>query len=520
MCILPQAPADAQLSPATPPAHALTPPQRRQLALDALAGQPIIHLALQYHVSRKFVSQQVELARQALDAAFDPPCHPDDKVRFWLPVTKAWLRQLMLALTLVCHSSLRGVVELLRDLFDYPVALGTVHNVVHHAVAAARRHNAAVDLAAVSVGAHDEIYQADRPVLVGVDAASTYCYLLSQEQHCDADTWGVRLLELAGRGLRPQATIADAGQALRSGQAQAWPGIPCRGDVFHLLRPAEQLLGYLSNRAYQAIAARTELERQLARARRPRQHPRADRLAKQKQKQKRLPSRVSKARRQEAETIALADDVAVLLSWLRQDILAVAGPDFATRQALYDFVVAELQARVSSCRRPAGRQRLQAVVTHLREQRDDVLAFAADLDVRLQEQAAAVGVGVEVAREVLQVMALDPEQPRRWQREAALWERLGERCHRLKVAVAGVAQQTVRASSVVENLNSRLRQYFFLRRHLGRGALELLQFFLNHHRFLRSVRAGREGRSPRELLAGQEHPHWLELLGYTRFCRN
>jgi hypothetical protein len=280
------------------------------------------------------------------------------------------------------------------------------------------------------------------------------------------------------------------------------------------------MLGYLSNRAYRAIATRTELERQLARARQPRKHPRADRLAKQKQKQKRLPSRVSKARRQEAEAIALADDVAVLLSWLRQDILAVAGPDFATRQELYDFVVAQLQARVSSCRRPAVRQRLKAVATHLAEQRDDVLAFAADLDARLQEEAAALGVGVEVAREVLQVLALDAKQPRRWQREATLWERLGGRYHRLKEAVAAVAQQTVRASSVVENLNSRLRQYFFLRRQLGGEALELLQFFLNHHRFMRSVRAVREGHSPRELLTGQEHPHWLELLGYTRFRRS
>jgi len=37
-----------------------------------------------------------------------------------------------------------------------------------------------------------------------------------------------------------------------------------------------------------------------------------------------------------------------------------------------------------------------------------------------------------------------------------------------------------RASSLVENLNSRLRNYFFLRRQLGASYLHLLQFFLNH----------------------------------------
>jgi hypothetical protein len=272
MCILPQTPAADQHRPATSPAHALPPPRRLHLALEALTGQPISDLARQHQVSRKFVYQQTAKAQHALDHAFAPPPPPHD-VLFSLPVTRAWLEQLILALTLLCHSSFRGVIELLRDLFDYSVSLGTVHNIVHAAVASARRHNAAPDLAAVRIGAHDEIFQAGRPVLVGADVASTYCYLLSLEDHCDADTWGVRLLELRDQGLAPDATIADAGQALRSGQAQAWPDVPCRGDVFHLLRPAEQLLGYLRNRAYQAIAARTELEQKLARARRPLKRP-------------------------------------------------------------------------------------------------------------------------------------------------------------------------------------------------------------------------------------------------------
>ena len=50
------------------------------------------------------------------------------------------------------------------------------------------------------------------PVLAGVDAASTYCYLLVAEQHRDADTWGVHLLDATRQGLKPDCTIADAGQ--------------------------------------------------------------------------------------------------------------------------------------------------------------------------------------------------------------------------------------------------------------------------------------------------------------------
>jgi hypothetical protein len=82
--------------------------------------------------------------------------------------------------------------------------------------------------------------------------------------------------------------------------------------------------------------------------------------------------------------------------------------------------------------------------------------------------------------------------------------------------VVELAGETVRASSLVENLNSRLRSYFFLRRHLGQDYLALLQFFLNHRRLARSDRYESVGKTPAELLTGQSHPHWLELLGYTR----
>ena len=51
------------------------------------------------------------------------------------------------------------------------------------------------------------------------------------------------------------------------------------------------------------------------------------------------------------------------------------------------------------------------------------------------------------------------------------------------------------------------------RRHLGGSYLDLLRFFLNHRRFVRSRHAERQGKSPRELMTGQGHPHWLTLLG-------
>ncbi len=114
---------------------------------------------------------------------------------------------------------------------------------------------------------------------------------------------------------------------------------------------------------------------------------------------------------------------------------------------------------------------------------------------------------------------MDAEITRRWQHDATLRSILGEKYHSLCQAIDSLRRRTVRASSIVENLNSRLRDYFFLRQSLGNDYLTLLQFYLNHRRFLRSKHKERVGKSPTELLTGQEHPHWVELLGYKLFSR-
>jgi hypothetical protein len=92
--------------------------------------------------------------------------------------------------------------------------------------------------------------------------------------------------------------------------------------------------------------------------------------------------------------------------------------------------------------------------------------------------------------------------------------------HAVLGAIVNAMDETHRCSSLVENLNGRLRNYFFLRRNLGQGYLELLRFFLNHRVFMRSDRPERVGKSPMELLTGKPHPHWLELLGFELFRRS
>jgi hypothetical protein len=483
------------------PAHLLPPQQRQELALQVLAGaQPVAQLARQHQVSRQFLSRQADTAQLALKDAFDPPPLTED-ILFQLPVTKAWLRQLILALVLTCHSSSRGVIALLADLFDTPLSLGTVHNVVQAAVAGVREINGSYDLARVRVGAHDEIFQAGRPVLVGVDTASTFCYLLSQEDHRDADTWGVRLLELAECGFAPDAIVADFGTGLRAGQELVLPQVPCRGDVFHLVHDLEPVVTYLENRAYDALEVCAGLEREQSRQRR------------QGRPTQGVAQRLRRARAACDAAIALADDARLLGEWLRHDVLAVAGPGHADRLVLYDFILDELRTRVPKCA-----HRLGPIYRLLKNRRDELLAFARALDEELGRMAAAWGVAPDCPRRLLNARCRDPRDPVRWAEESAVRHRLRGRFHPACRAIDALIAGTVRASSLVENLNSRLRTYFSLRRHLGPDYLELLRFDRNHHVLERSERPERRGKTPAELLTGAAHPHWLERLGFTRFA--
>ena len=490
------------MSPALSIAASLSLNIRQAIGIQVLARtKPISDLAATHQVSRKFVYQQGDKAQRSLDESF-ASSPADDGVLFHLPVTKNWLYQLILGLVLICHSSYRGVVELFRDLFDLPISIGTVHNRLEAAAATAAEINQSQNLSDIEVGLLDEIFQADKPVLVGVDAASTYCYLLQRVEHRDADTWGWHLLETIDQGFDPDYTIADGGSGLRAGQKAVMPEIPCHGDVFHIQQQFEQVANGLARQAQGATTHRIKLEQKIAKA-----------LLTNSMNQK-LTIQQVKANRREAGLIARAQDVKILCQWFSHDVLALAGPDLAVRQELFDFIEIELKQR-------AGKQypTIRKLRTALHNQRNQLLAFAGVLDQKLAAIAASFELPLPGVREICLLHRKHKTSNAYWERWNQLHSRLSGKFHGVMEAVSEALKTTPRASSMVENLNSRLRNYFFLRRSLGDNYLSLLQFFLNHRCFIRSLKPERVGKSPKQLLTGEAHPHWLELLGFKRFQR-
>ncbi len=460
----------------------LNPEQRKQLFIEMQSSaQTITALAKNKGVSRSFLYKQQQKGNQALELGFSQPKDESDIV-YWIPVTKNWIFQVILGLIFICHSSYRGVVEFLRDLFDYPISVATVHNRVNSVVEKAQEINKSQDLSRVKVGLKDEIFQSRLPVLAGIDAFSTYCYLLAGAEHRDEDTWGYHLLEASEQGLNPDYSIADAGKGLRAGHKAVWSEKPCHGDVFHILHQGEGLENYLERRAKGATSRREKLEAKMNKA-------------KKKGQGNRWSKKLTVARFAEEKAQTLAQDVSNLCEWLKNDILALAGPDYRSRSQLWDFIVAELKQREALCV-----HRIRPFRTALENQKEDLLAFAAVLDEKLTDISQRFNIPLYLVRKVCFLQEQKSQQNSYWAKWNQLHHQIGSQFYLLTEAVEQAMKETPRASSLVENFNSRLRNYFFLRRTLGNDYLDLLRFFLNHRTFMRSEHPEREGKSPTELL--------------------
>lgn len=487
--------------------HFLTPLQRQNIGIQAIKGNtPIAHIAERYGVSRKFVYNQKEKAFDGISQAFEKQTVNNDKVLFYIPVTKQWLYQIVLALIFICRASYQGVSEFFRDILDYHISKGTIHNIVHEHLKIAKKFNDQQDLRDVQEGLHDEIYQCGNPVLVGCCARSTYCYLLSLEESCDANAWGVHLLDLKEKQkLDPNFTVIDGGKAARCGQKEAWPEIPAHGDVFHALMPFSEMVTYLENRALNTFKTVEDLR-----------HKIMGRRGQWKDTDKRmiLYEKLLKAEKASSDALILAEEVKILYDWLKNDVLALIGPPYDVRQKLLAFIAEELKAREHLS------HKIIPVRTYLENHKNNLLEFMPIMESYFDTIACESEVNLSTVFAMYELKGLSPLSPGYWQKHAELQKELKGKFYWIASLVEDLLNITVRANSLVENLNSRLRTYFTLRRELGGEYLSFLQFFLNHRRFMRSEYAERVGKSPAELLTGKPQQHWLEMLGFQLFKKS
>ena len=271
--------------------------------------------------------------------------------------------------------------------------------------------------------------------------------------------------------------------------------------MWHIFDQGETLGRNLAKKAQGATTKRKELEQKME-------------SAKLKGEGNKLSAKLTKARQNEAILQKLASDLKILLYWLRIDILSLAGPEWSERLELMNFIIEELELREDQAHKG-----IKALRVALSNQKEDLLAFAQVLDQKIADLAQNFQISLSQVRQVCLLMKKTLSTNVYWQKWNQLYQQLSDKFLPVKEAVESAMKSTPRASSLVENLNSRLRNYFFLRKHLNSDYLDLLRFFLNHRTFMSSRVSERVGQSPTELMTGKKHPHWLELLGFELFQR-
>jgi len=483
-------------------AQQMTNQQRKDIALQVISNKAsVTDIANHHGVSRKFVYQQKDKSIEAVDQAFEEASSDNDSVLFYLPVTKAWIAQLILCLILYGRVSFRGVKQVLKDCFDHDISLGGIHNIADRAKSSAARINAGQDLSSVKLAAHDEIFHHNKPVLAGVDISSLYCYLLSEEDQRDTDTWAIHFMDLQQQGFTPERAIGDDGNGLRSAHKMIFPDIPFDYDNFHLSKLLMETRRYFRNSHNSSLTLLNNLELKMEEA-----------------KLKGNPSRYSRAlgeaRKYENTMHYLSQTVDTLVSWIEHDVLNKMGPALPVRKALYDFIVDEFtQLEI------LHPHRIKALRVTLTDKRDIALAYCDALEDKFRVIAQAHDCSLESIWDICELLRCELGGDTYSIRSVPLQELLGDKYDEVEDAVIIALGSTERTSSMIENLNSRLRLCFNMRREIGHGYLDLLRFFLNHKPFVRSSKPHRQGKSPAEILSGKAHPHWLEMLGYTRYSR-
>lgn len=482
------------------PASLMNQTQRKNIALSSLGQEKSIsQIAKDNQISRKFVYIQKNKAMTAIEQEFNIEDDDTEKVLFNLPVTKDWLKQLVCSLVFDCHSSFRGVIKAIEGLFGYSISLGNVFNIINSCVAKAKAINKAHDLGGVKTGAHDELFQHGKPVLTGVDIPTRYCYLLAQEDRRDSDTWAITLWDLEKNGFKPDRTIADCSGGLRLGQEVAMPNIPCDADVFHMVRTLLELRKFFRNMLASANFHLDKIQGKFKNT---------SKIG----LKKKLYYKFTLAKQRQSKIQNLSESIDILVNWTQHDILTKAGSAPAERHEMLEFIIREFEKLEK-----IHPHRIRQVRVALQNQRHLLLAFVGVLDKKFSAISEQLSKPLAAIWKMCELQRCGHGSIMYECRSLPLHLQFGELYEEIEDTVVNAMDTTERASSMVENFNSRLRPYFFLRKEIGKDYLEILRFYLNHTQFLRSENHDKAGKSAAELFFKKPHPHWLELLGFKRF---
>ncbi len=475
--------------------RSLSREKQQTIAFDVLSTQTVTETARKHQVTRHTVYSHQEKATKAINDAYSPA---DADVLFYLPVTKQFIAQIIVALLVICKASYRDSMQFIKDCFDYSVSLGHVCNTLDDANIHALIINDGYDLSPIKRAASDEIFHRNQPILATVDIPSRYCASLSKQKTRCQDAWGVELLDLQDKGFNPGTAVIDGAKGLKAGYEQALPKTSLLFDHFHIIQDAKELVRFLANTKNSTLSAVLKISGQLDKAK-------TDNV------KKTLSIQHEQATVLSQEALKRYQDVNTLIEWFQFDVLQLASLPPKEREDLYDFIIEELQLRAE------GQERIQQFLSSIIHQRKSLMIAICHLDTKLSAVADKHGIPLTIAWDIAFLARYDFNAVTYHTQSDNLEQKVGEKFDLIEDDILLAMDETDRTSCMVENFNSRLAPYLDERKGFKNDRFSLIQFGLNHRPFQRSERQTLKGKTPAQVMSGRDHPHWLEMLGFKRF---
>jgi len=371
------------------------------------------------------------------------------------------------------------------------VSAGRISEIINEASRRAQAFDETINLSGIDQMAVDEIFQCGTPILTGVDPVSTYTFLLEEASDRAADTWELYLSDLQDRGLTPETSINDGALGLMAGIPQVFPKIEIQADTFHALHDMGKEVSKLEKKAYKLINGEHELQEKLA-GKRPR--------AKHAESLKEIRPKVS-------EAIIHYDYISILFEWLKM-LLNFSGYTLAETHVLTEWVLNEMENLA------VGNAGLIKEVVKVRKLLPSLLSFIGRLERRMEVVACETGIPVEAFKLMYRQLSYSPASMENSEIHCFLVNLLADRYVNAQSEFRQMLDKTKKASSLVENLNGRIRVFIEVKRVIPTRFFVLLKVFYNTRRYRRSRYPERKGKSPLELLTKTSQPDFLAALGY------
>jgi hypothetical protein len=144
-----------------------------------------------------------------------------------------------------------------------------------------------------------------------------------------------------------------------------------------------------------------------------------------------------------------------------------------------------------------------------------LLSYISRLEKAFEICAESHGIPIEALRSMYRQLKYSEKSEEYYRIEYALWDMLKKDYSNARALFWQQLKTVKKASSLVENLNGRIRKYMDVKRVVPTDFFVLMKVYFNTKRYRRSRCPERVGKSPLELLTGEPHDDFFEVLGYA-----